>query len=908
MKKTFMVLLLVAIAIPGWTQIARELKSKASVQNKTENKDDLLKDYYELSRKSYLLERGQPTVYAGKSLEAIQFPVGGIGTGCIQYDGNAVPRFWQIFNNMTHDFVPNSFFAVRVKSKNGVQVRALQTKDVVGFKGMKALEASSQFPFITYDFKDELPANISMDVFNPFIPTDLKNSEIPAVFYRFSISNTGDEAIEVSLLASQQNAVGFTQVEKINRNISFADNYQASINRTLVSGNSSSFYGGNTNTVKAEENAKVLLMEGGYDKADEHYGQMALVALNNEAEIQGAAAWTSSKRLASYFKKTGNIKEKTEIAASKKGMTWSGALNLKLTVLPGETKHLNMILTWYFPNGLNGGHMDKWDAWGKGDWEGQGNNYANYWSNINEVNDYIIKNHKWLMQTSEKFADAYYQTNFPWWLTERLGNQLAILKSRTIFHDKRGYVGLWEGCGSGDGSCSGNCNHVWHYAQSHARLFPEMGRRIKEQSFEAIKENGQIPYRQPAGSPAFDGQCGDIIGAYREYLLSADKAWLKGQYPAIKKAMNYLVNKHDTDKDGWLSDAPKHTTYDASMTGNPSILTSLYAVALKASAEMAKVAGDNEQAASWEKMSVNSIKLQDDHLWNGEYYYQIPGEKRATDYENGCMTDQLLGQWWADQLNMGSLYPDYRIHEATKAVLKYNFKSNLKNHIQVSRKFAKDEEAGMVGTTWPGNDRTPYASGYSDEVWTSYEYTIGAALMKYGESRGAATLLRSGYDRYNGVLREGYKTDNGWGNFGYSGNPFGDDECGQFYSRALASWSVLLAAQGFEYNGPEGSIAFNPVWKPEAHTSFFSTAKGWGTFKQTNKGGSLNNKLELAHGTLVLKEIAVPALEAEAAKVSVMLNGQKIACKHLVKDHQLLVQMDEKQLKAGDVLKIEQVK
>jgi hypothetical protein len=435
-----------------------------------------------------------------------------------------------------------------------------------------------------------------------------------------------------------------------------------------------------------------------------------------------------------------------------------------------------------------------------------------------------------------------------------------------------------------------------------------MGRRIKEQSFEAIKENGQIPYRQPAGSPAFDGQCGDIIGAYREYLLSADKAWLKGQYPAIKKAMNYLVNKHDTDKDGWLSDAPKHTTYDASMTGNPSILTSLYAVALKASAEMAKVAGDNEQAASWEKMSVNSIKLQDDHLWNGEYYYQIPGEKRATDYENGCMTDQLLGQWWADQLNMGSLYPDYRIHEATKAVLKYNFKSNLKNHIQVSRKFAKDEEAGMVGTTWPGNDRTPYASGYSDEVWTSYEYTIGAALMKYGESRGAATLLRSGYDRYNGVLREGYKTDNGWGNFGYSGNPFGDDECGQFYSRALASWSVLLAAQGFEYNGPEGSIAFNPVWEPEAHTSFFSTAKGWGTFKQTNKGGSLNNKLELAHGTLVLKEIAVPALEAEAAKVSVMLNGQKIACKHLVKDHQLLVQMDEKQLKAGDVLKIEQVK
>lgn len=885
-------------------QVARNLEPTGGNNQVIEDKESLLSDYYKLSSEPGLMERGSPTLYKGEFLEAIQFPVGGIGTGCIQFDGKAVPRYWQIFNNMTHDHIPNSFFAIRVKSDQKVSMRALQTEDICGFKGMKELEASSAFPFISYQFMDDIPVDIKMDVYNPFIPTDLKNSEIPAVFYHFSISNTSNEAIEVSLLAAQQNAVGFTRVEKIFGD-SFADNYQASIDRELVKGNNSSFYGGNRNTVNEVKDAKVLLMEGAYDRADEHFGQMALMVLNKDTEVQGAAAWTNSEQSASKFQETGNIKEKASTKASKKGMTWTGALNSKLVVMPGETKELDMVLTWYFPNGLNGGHMDKWDAWGKGDWEGQGNNYANFWSNINNLNDYIIENYSWLRKTSERFTESFYNTNLPLWLVERMGNQLAILKSRTIFHDKRGYVGLWEGCGSGDGSCAGNCNHVWHYAQAHARLFPKLGKTIKEQSFNAIKEDGQIPYRQPAGSPAFDGQCGDIIGAYREYLLSADKNWLKEMYPNIKRAMNYLVEKHDADKDGWLSDAPKHTTYDASMTGNPSFLSSLYLTALKASAEMAKASGDNVQADEWKAIAKNSSRLQNERLWNGEYYFQIPGKKRATDYENGCQADQLLGQWWADQLGLNSLYPDYRVYSSTQAVFKYNFKSNLKNHIQLARKFAKPNEAAVVGTTWPGGDRTPYASGYSDEIWTTYEYTIGASLIKYNEWKKALILLRSGYDRYNGLLKTGYKTDNGWGNFGFSGNPFGDDECGQFYSRALSVWSVLLATQGFEYNGPEGELAFNPKWKPENHVSFFSTAEGWGEFKQAKNAEQQISSIELEFGKLALNELRVPCFkDVDNLHVKCKKGNTPVRIKFQVENNSLILQLPSLELQKGEKLEI----
>jgi len=889
----------------SYGQVARELEVGHSVKNTIENKEELLAGYYELTNEVGLASRGRNTVYKENNLSAIQFPVGGIGTGCIQYDGHAVPRYWQIFNNMTHDFVPNSFFAIRTKEKEKITVRALQTKDVNSFKGMKSLEAVSEFPFLKYTFKDALPVKVSMEVYNPFVPMNLKESGIPAVFYEFTVENITKNKVRVNLLSSQQNAVGFSKIQKINRNKSFADNFKASIARKPIKGNEASFYGGNSNSIRTEKGAKVLFMEDNEILNQEHFGQMAMLVLGKGKIIKktkGIASWTNEKELYKQFENKGEILGEGQTKKSEEGSTWTGALNIPITLNPGEKKVIKMALVWSFPNGKNGGHMDKWDAWGKGDWEGNGNNYANHWKNIQELTSYVINNHEALRDRTKTFTNTLYNTNLPHWLMERVGNQLAILKSRTLFHDKNGFVGLWEGAGSGDGSCSGNCNHVWHYAQSHARLFPKLGKSIKEQSFKAIKENGQIPYRLPNGTPAFDGQCGDILGAYREYLLSSDSAWLKSQYPAIKKAMNYLINKHDADKDGWLSEARKHTTYDASMTGNPSFLSSLYLAALRASEKMAIASDDSRQSKEWKKIADSSSKLQSDKLWNGEYFYQIPGEKKATDYENACHSDQLLGQWWADQLDLGDLYPAYKLKLATEAILKYNFKSNLKKHNQGHRTFALPEEAGMVVSTWPNNDRTPYASGYSSEVWTTFEYTIGAALLKHGKIQDALTILRSGYKRYDGKLRTGYTGD--WGNFGFSGNPFGDDECGQFYGRALSVWSVLLAAQGFKYNGPDASIGFDPKWQPENHKSFFSTAKGWGEFGQERNEIGQNNYIQLNYGRLKLKKIQIRT-EFIDAEVKVLFKNKRLPIKSSIDSHgNMTLSFEAVDLIAGDKIEI----
>ena len=679
---------------------------------------------------------------------AIQFPVGGIGTGCIQFNGEAVPRYWQIFNNMTHEFVPNSFFAIRVKNGNKTIVKALQTKHIQGIQPIKSLHAKASFPFLEYLFLDDLPVEVSMQVGNPFVPTNLKLSSIPVVFYRFTIKNNSHKNLDISLLASQQNAVGLSKMPPMYKDgivtqkeeRSFAAKFQKNMQRVLVTNNNSSLYGGNYNTVVREGGGQTLYMKGSDAKEDEHFGQMALLLLPENTEnshLSGSARWDDIESLINKFKNKGTTKNNISTPKSKKGRTYTGALSIQKKLAPGKEVKWIMALAWYFPNGKNGGHLKKWDGWGKGKWEGKGNYYANYWSDIHELADFLYKNYAQILNQSDIFTETFYKTNFPYWLTERMANQLSILKSRTIFHDKNDYVGLWEGAGATDGSCAGNCNHVWHYAQAHARLFPTLGRKIRAQSFNLIKKDGQLPYRQPAGTFAFDGQCGEIIAAYREALLSEDNSWLKSLYPKIKKALNYLIEKYDKDKDGWLSDTAKHTTYDASMSGNPSFLASLYVCALRSGLQMAIIVGDNKQAILWKNIFDKSIKLQNAKLWNGEYFVQIPGKKHATDYNNGCQSDQLLGQWWADQLGLGSFYADYKIKSAMQAIVKYNFKANLENHNQGSRKFALPTEAGVVGTTWPNKDRPNYASGYSDEIWTTYEYTIGASLLKYETHKGS---------------------------------------------------------------------------------------------------------------------------------------------------------------------------
>ena len=195
---------------------------------------------------------------------------------------------------------------------------------------------------------------------------------------------------------------------------------------------------------------------------------------------------------------------------------------------------------------------------------------------------------------------------------------------------------------------------------------------------------------------------------------------------------------------------------------------------------------------------------------------------------------------------------------------------------------------GMKMITWPNDPQPIPGMKYGDEVMTGFEYGAAATMIQNGLIHEGLMVAKVIHDRYDGRLRtEGVsKVRNGpWG---YSGNPFGDDECGKFYGRSLSVWSLLLALQGYIYDGPAGRIGFKPVLHAEDHASFFTTAEGYGLFTQKRAdarlgaslkllGGRLMAKLTLSEGQAVLREVVLnPDLGGRAKSAGVTLAGQPI--------------------------------
>lgn len=801
-----------------------------------------------LSQKD-LFDRGATRVYSGANLGAISIPVGGIGAGSIQMDGKARLAIWQIHNNYTQAVVPGSFFAIRARRDGGRPVlRALQTEQVGPFPAMKRLTFRGEYPFAWYDYEDPaLPVEVTLEAFSPMIPLDARDSAIPCAIFSFTVGNPGPDAVEVSLLASQQNAVGFTGDRPIDDL-----NYGG--------------YGGNRTRLIKSGDTTVLHMTADQPKNSPGYGDMALVAVFKAAI--GASSWADVRALAQEFRRTGAISGPDAAGPSPSGQTINGALSVPMKLGPGQKKTVKFILTWYFPNA----------HYGEQGWGADGNNYTNWWPSAFHVADEVTKRLDELTSRTKLYHDTLYESNLPHWLLDRVTSQLAILRTRTCFWARNGYFGGWEGCGNASGCCLGNCNHVWHYAQGHARLFPEIGRLMREQELDHQLPSGGIQHRQaPEMIPVFDGQCGTVLGAYREHLLSSDRSWLDRHWPRVRRAMDYLISTWDVDEDGVLA-GEQYNTLDSALGGSSSWLGSLYLAALAASERMALVENDPSYAERCKRIRESGSAKQDATLFNGEYYIQIPDPEPRRDYNMGCHIDQVLGQWWAHQLDLGDLYPPTHVRSALEAIRKHNFRSSFQGVAQSPRKFVADEDAGTQMITWPkgGRPAPEHQILYGDEVMTGFEYSAAAAMIQMGMLEDGLRTARAVYDRYDGRLRTGL-TGGDTASWGYSGNPFGDDECGKFYARAMSVWSLLLACQGFIYDGPAGVIGFKPVWKPEDHVSFFTAAEGYGLFRQYRQAGMQTNRIEIRQGRLPAKTIIlqVPA-GVKLNSVSVEKSGEMI--------------------------------
>ena len=549
-----------------------------------------------------------------------------------------------------------------------------------------------------------------------------------------------------------------------------------------------------------------------------------------------------------------------ETARAASGEKLVGAITRGIHLAPGEAQTVTFALTWHFPNGkiaVDGGK----------------NYYAKRFEDAAAVADHVARNHTRLTRDTKLWHETWYDSTLPHWFLDRTFVNTSILATSTAHRLSTGRFWGWEGVGC----CEGTCTHVYHYAQAIGRIFPELERYTREHvDFgAALYPDGTIGYRGEGTGPAVDGQCGRILGAYREHQMSTDGAFLHRLWPNVRRAMEFLI-RHDANGDG-LMDGPQDNTLDGTWYGKIPWISSLYAAALRACEEMATDVGDATFAAECRQkflVSKNAIETQ---LFDGDYFVQLPepGHADSLGSYKGCHIDQVQGQSWAWQTGLGRILDREKTTTALKSLYRYNFTPDVgpfraKN--TQGRPYALAGDGGLIMVTNPRGLTDPFGVhswqfGYFNECMSGFEHQAASHMIAEGLVLEGLAVTRAIHDRYHASRR----------------NPFNEIECSDHYARAMASYGSFITLCGFEYHGPHGHLGFAPRISPEHFRAPFTVAEGWGTFSQEVTGKTMEAHVSVKHGRLRLTTLTLsPPPGVKNSRIVVTLGGKPLTVAHAV--------------------------
>ncbi|WUJ73552.1 non-lysosomal glucosylceramidase [Kribbella soli] len=776
--------------------------------------------------------------YTGDNLRHFALPLGGLGTGTVALAGNGALRQWQLHNIGNHEgHVPDSFFALRLSRVEPPldEVRLLQgpsleptdtplvTDDVVPVGERRLQEVirpigptrvTATYPQARVDYETDLPLQLSLDVFNPLVAADADVSSQPVVGFTFTLHNPGEISLHGKLAGALQNSVGWDGV-------------------TPIDGVTCSLYGGNTNRVRRAPGWTQLVLENTALPID-HPGSGQLVLSADAADSLVHAQWSRPEEFVAFL--NGPVTPASGPSAA--GSTWNGGLAVPFNLEPGETKQVRFLIAWHFPNRYvdfnqfgphpEYGHSRFW----------LGNAYTR------RTPDAVAAAESFIAQWSEQealttaWAEAFESSSLPGEAGSRLAALVADVRSPTVFQTADGDVlgfegvlgastGMWGG--RYGGSCPLNCTHVWNYEQTLSRLFPSLERNMRDTEYDVMQApEGYIPHRVRAPlymkqlwdvviggpeEPALDGMLGSVLKTYREVRQGAGLDWLGRRWPQVVRLLDHIHDK-------WLRDGVlrgiQPSTHDIDLCGVNSFMGTLWLAALRAAEEMALLLG--EDGTAYRKLFEAGSKAYDELLFTGEFYRQVlePDETRDFQWGDGCLADQLIGQWWAHQLDLDYILPADHVRTALRNVVRHNLRTGFHDFDHPYRVFADADDTGLLMCTWPHGGRPEVPTRYCDEVWTGSEYQVAAHCLYEGLTDEGMSILNGLWTRYDGTRR----------------NPFNPIECGDHYIRNAAGWSVLEALTGYHHNALTKTVTFAPLALARSADTWhfpFTTNTGWAT-------------------------------------------------------------------------------
>ena len=847
-------------------------------------------------------ENRKPFVYEGAKTKEISFPLGGVGSGCIGIAGNGRLIDWEIFNRPNKGSVNGlSHFAIKAESEGKVLDARVLNGDLLppytgeiaqsafqsfgfgpprsymaGVPHFKEAKFEGEYPIAKLTFKDDkFPGNVQMVAFNPYIPLNNVDSSIPAALFEIKVRNPTEKRITYTISLSVQNPLP---------------------KDTTV------------NTYVEEDEIRYIKMSSdSLDEDDVGFGDLTIAT--DSADVSYQEYWFRGRWfdcLQIHWKdltspgifKNRNYPESVERPRAYPGIQDHCLLAASFEVKPGETGSVRFIIGWNFPNRYNYWRPDKSNCEGcdcaPEMWR---NYYATLFEDSTKSAIYCLENWDRLYAETVKFKEALFSSTLPSFVLDAVSANLSILKTPTVIRLEDGSFYGFEGCHSTSGCCEGSCTHVWNYAYVLPFLFPALERSMRDLDFEYNqREDGEMNFRLQLplgrGSSGFphacaDGQFGGVIKAYRDWKISGDSEWLKSNWTAIKKSIDYAwaetnEDKWDLDKDGVL-EGRQHHTLDMELFGPNSWLTGFYLAALKAVAEMAEYFGENDRSKEYRRLFEKGRKWVDKNLFNGEYYHQLINledkailEKFLNEDTNvvstywdeehgeikyqiaeGCEIDQVLAQWHANICGLGEIFDKRQAKKALSSIFKYNFKKRVREFFNPCRIFCLNDEAGLLICDWPRNQRKPaFPIPYAEETMNGFEYAAASHMIMEGLIDEGLEVVKAVRARYDGERR----------------NPWNEFECGSNYARSMASYALLLALSGLEFNLVTGHIGFNPpLMENGKFRCFWSLGTGWGIVEIKPD----RVMIRVRYGKLALNTLKLPSLKGKAPR-TISIDGDEV--------------------------------
>ncbi len=724
-------------------------------------------------------------------------PLGGFGAGTFSRTVQGDFAVWHLFSGI-HIYEPlkGCNLAVYQKIGNKKYAYALNHNPQAVPSAWKPLPLNGSkyaalYPKSWYVY-DALPAQVVVEQFSPVLPYNYRETSFPAGCFRVQIKNTKSEAVEVSVLLSWENLIGWSSAtssgEVYPADFHFKKNNGERHNKRIENYE----YKGIVLGGEVSEHKKDCLTGEFCIATKEVEGTKVYFCTTYDGAGDGSEVWET-------FADNGTLKDSLRFDLNAP----NAAIAVKATLNPGETVEIPLVIAWDIPYANNKKFRKYYTKYF--DASGQ-NSFVMAKEILENMPVYAEKIDYWHQEYTVK-------KNLPGWLTNSMFNELYWLADGGSIWDADTERFTYLECfdyyfyDTVDVRFYGSFALAKFWPEIEKKAVLELSRTVFDENravvdyHKALSNSGDMPAGQKQsqfiqrdirkrkfsvphdlGSPfeevwtklnAYTWQNANrwkdlnskfVLMVYRAYYYSGkkDQQFLKDCWPALLEAVNYVDTDLDNDNDHLPENEafPDQTFDNWVMRGTSAYCGIIRLASLQTAIQIAYLLDEKTEAQRLRDIYKTAKDSLHAKLWNGNYYNY---DQKSDD----VMAAQLMGQWYLDQLHLPGVLPEQNIQRTLGTILKYNYE-----------KFCQGKKGVVNGRTIQG---LPVSCSQGNDVWTGINYALAAHLIMHGQQKEAMQILKTVTDivKNRGFL---FRTPESW--------DAEDKFIGSMYMRPGSIWAL----------------------------------------------------------------------------------------------------------------------